>query len=90
MGKVGIHIQCPFGIYILRPFGTIYGRLVTRCGIGIVSSKIWQPWQRAQMYLVAIWYIFPRFGILRQEKSGNPGKEHKCTNVKEVVEHASS
>jgi hypothetical protein len=25
--------------------------------------------------LVAIWYIFPRFGILCQEKSGNPGPE---------------
>jgi hypothetical protein len=24
------------------------------------------------IYVVAIWYIFPRFGILRQEKSGNP------------------
>jgi hypothetical protein len=23
--------------------------------------------------LVAIWYIFPRFGMLCQEKSGNPG-----------------
>jgi hypothetical protein len=23
-------------------------------------------------YLVVIWYIFPRFGILRQGKSGNP------------------
>jgi hypothetical protein len=22
---------------------------------------------------VVIWYIFPRFGILSQEKSGNPG-----------------
>jgi hypothetical protein len=22
--------------------------------------------------VVAIWYIFPQFGILRQEKSGNP------------------
>jgi hypothetical protein len=22
--------------------------------------------------LVAIWYIFPRLGIFRQEKSGNP------------------
>jgi hypothetical protein len=22
--------------------------------------------------VVVIWYIFPRFGILRQEKSGNP------------------
>jgi hypothetical protein len=24
------------------------------------------------VYLVVIWYIFPRFGILYQEKSGNP------------------
>jgi hypothetical protein len=24
---------------------------------------------------VLIWYIFPRFGILYQEKSGNPGAE---------------
>jgi hypothetical protein len=24
-------------------------------------------------YVVVIWYIFPRFGILCQEKSGNPG-----------------
>jgi hypothetical protein len=25
---------------------------------------------------VVIWYIFPRFGILDQEKSGNPGSLH--------------
>jgi hypothetical protein len=24
------------------------------------------------VYFVAIWYIFPRFGILYQDKSGNP------------------
>jgi hypothetical protein len=24
------------------------------------------------VYIVVIWYIFPRFGILDQEKSGNP------------------
>jgi hypothetical protein len=28
---------------------------------------------------VAIWYIFPRFGILYQEKSGNPGFESALT-----------
>jgi hypothetical protein len=29
-------------------------------------------------YLVAIWYIFPPdFGIVCQEKSGNPGLQHK-------------
>jgi hypothetical protein len=27
------------------------------------------------VYFVVIWYIFPRFGILDQEKSGNPEKE---------------
>jgi hypothetical protein len=26
------------------------------------------------VYFVVIWYIFPRFGILDQEKSGNPGE----------------
>jgi hypothetical protein len=26
---------------------------------------------------VVIWYIFPRFGILYQEKSGNPGTSTK-------------
>jgi hypothetical protein len=25
------------------------------------------------VYFVVIWYIFPRFGIFYQEKSGNPG-----------------
>jgi hypothetical protein len=25
-------------------------------------------------YFVAIWYNFPHFGILDQEKSGNPGQ----------------
>jgi hypothetical protein len=27
------------------------------------------------VYFVVIWYIFPRFGILYQEKSGNPAGE---------------
>jgi hypothetical protein len=26
---------------------------------------------------VVIWYISPRFGMLYQEKSGNPGRSHK-------------
>jgi hypothetical protein len=34
--------------------------------------------------LVAIWYISPNFGILRQEKSGNPGgdiiERRTCTS----------
>jgi hypothetical protein len=45
--------------YILWPFGLFYCHLVY-----IVS--IWY------MYLMVIWYIFPRFGMLYQDKSGNP------------------
>jgi hypothetical protein len=29
-------------------------------------------------YAAATWYIFHRFGILRQEKSGNPARDHAC------------
>jgi hypothetical protein len=29
------------------------------------------------VYFVVIWYIFPHFGILDQEKSGNPGCQVK-------------
>jgi hypothetical protein len=32
------------------------------------------------LYFVVIWYIFPRFGILYLEKSGNPGVDgNECT-----------
>jgi hypothetical protein len=27
------------------------------------------------IYFLVIWYIFPRFGTLCKEKSGNPGSE---------------
>jgi hypothetical protein len=29
---------------------------------------------------VAIWYIFPRFGMLCQEKSGNPDRDERRQN----------
>jgi hypothetical protein len=32
--------------------------------------------------VVVIWYIFPRFGILHQEKSGNPAHDLKWTATK--------
>jgi hypothetical protein len=32
------------------------------------------------VYFVVIWYIFPRFGILEQEKSGNPGLDVNATD----------
>jgi hypothetical protein len=31
------------------------------------------------VYFVVIWYIFPRFGILDQEKSGNPDGQVSST-----------
>jgi hypothetical protein len=31
------------------------------------------------VYFLVIWYIFPGFGILDQEKSGNPDPEAKNT-----------
>jgi hypothetical protein len=34
------------------------------------------------VYFVVIWYIFPRFGMLYQEKSGNPGP---CHTVIEII-----
>jgi hypothetical protein len=42
---------------ILRSFGIFYGHLVYIWPFGNV---------------VVIWYIIPRFGLLCQEKSGNP------------------
>jgi hypothetical protein len=33
------------------------------------------------VYFVAIWYIFPRLGILYQDKSGNPAPQfHRSTS----------
>jgi hypothetical protein len=35
------------------------------------------------VHFVVIWYIFSRFGMLYQEKSGNPGS-NVCIGVKKV------
>jgi hypothetical protein len=50
--------------YILWSFGMFYGHLLSFMAICYV---LW-PFGN----LKAIWYIFPRFGKLCQEKSGNP------------------
>jgi hypothetical protein len=49
---------------IVWPFEIYYGNLVGR--------YILSPFGN----LVAVWYIFPRFGILCLEKSGNPDVHH--------------
>jgi hypothetical protein len=38
--------------------------------------------------LVVIWYIFPRFGILHPEKSGNPGWDPLLMKHKEKLSPA--
>jgi hypothetical protein len=41
----------------------------------VICSILW-PFDTCyglSVYFVVIWYSFPRFGILYQEKSGNPG-----------------
>jgi hypothetical protein len=34
---------------------------------------------------MAIWYIFPRFGTLYQEKSGNPGQRAAAVKLFEKI-----
>jgi hypothetical protein len=47
--------------YILWTLGLFYGQLVN------VFAHL--------VYFMAIWYIFPHFGMFYQEKSGNPDLE---------------
>jgi hypothetical protein len=54
-------LQCQ--MYILWTFCLFYGHLMNFVAILV--------------YFVVIWYIFPRFGIFYQEKSGNPGRMAK-------------
>jgi hypothetical protein len=45
----------------------------------VVGMAIWSVLQPFGIFcghlehFMVIWYIFPRFGMLHQEKSGNPG-----------------
>jgi hypothetical protein len=63
--------------------------MVDRCFDFIIYTiwpTIWVnfegPWNEKSWYilwplcnLVAIWYFFPRFGLLNEEKSGYPGRK---------------
>jgi hypothetical protein len=51
--------------YILWHFGRFYGYGYSLLSFGIVCCRL--------VYFVVFWYNFPRFSIVRQEKSGNPG-----------------
>jgi hypothetical protein len=42
------------------------------------SGIFWKPFEwKMLVYFIVIWYIFPRFGMLCQQKSGNPGVGEK-------------
>jgi hypothetical protein len=49
----------------MENFGTFYGRLE------YITAMRYILWPFGN--LVAVWHIFPRFGILHHDKSGNPG-----------------
>jgi hypothetical protein len=50
--------------------GIFYDHLVYFTAIGnVLHMAIWY------IYFAVIWCIFPRFGILDQEKSGNPARK---------------
>jgi hypothetical protein len=60
-------------LYILKPKIPIWVNIGGSCS----GTRWYMLWSFGQfsgylVYFVAIWYIFPRFGILYQEKSGNP------------------
>jgi hypothetical protein len=59
------------GWYILLPFGLYYGRLVHLMAVWPFGERIWN--------------IFPRFGKLCREKSGNPGTYHYQSNSYKVL-----
>jgi hypothetical protein len=66
--------------HILWTFGILYDHLLYFTAIYVIYfMAIWYIlWQFGifdgyLVYFVKIWYIFSRFGMLYQEKSGNPG-----------------
>jgi hypothetical protein len=56
----------------MENLGIFYDHVVYFMAIGSISGHL--------VYFAVIWYTFPNFGILDQEKSGNPGHSAK-TNV---------
>jgi hypothetical protein len=62
---------------ILAYFMTLWSRYFT--AIGNIFGHL--------VYFVVIWYIFPRFGILYLEKSGNPAGD---ANLAKNFQHLQS
>jgi hypothetical protein len=62
---------------ILWQFGIFYGHLEH---FNAIWNILW-PFGN----VVVIWYIFPRFGVLSDDKSGNPGRNKKMINIKAAL-----
>jgi hypothetical protein len=56
---------------VLDDVGIFYGYLIILRPIGKFKGNL--------LHFVVIWYIFPHFGVLYQEKSGNP--DQKCKSI---------
>jgi hypothetical protein len=49
-------------------------------------GKFWKVLQSKMLvYFMVVWYMFPRFGMLYQDKSGNPGHGLKSAHVELYV-----
>jgi hypothetical protein len=64
--------------FILWKIGLFYGRLV-------YFMEDWFIWMYYLFIFTAIWYIFSCFGMLYQEKSGNPASEMLTDRVRHRV-----
>jgi hypothetical protein len=79
----------PDGTYSFKPKAPIWVNLgkfgsALKWQILVYFMAVWnilRPFSifygRLVIYVVVIWYIFPRFGILHLEKSGNPASKTK-------------
>jgi hypothetical protein len=57
----------------MENLGIFYDHLVYFTAIEKIIGRM--------VYFVVIWCIFPRFGVLYQEKSGNPGPIQEHTKL---------
>jgi hypothetical protein len=81
--------------YILRPKIAIWVNFGGSCN-GRCWYILWTFWYILRTFdifyghlvnFVVIWYIFPHFGILYQEKSGNPALDVGRQHVRASVSH---
>jgi hypothetical protein len=72
----------PDGTYVFKPksqFGKILEGIAKECVSIFYEYLVYYiaNWYILWTCFVVIWYIFPHFGIMCQEKSGNPDRRAK-------------